>query len=49
MSKRRKSLCFAECRMQHAKKRFVSGLRGTEKVDEAEDYEAPGSNPGQEL
>jgi hypothetical protein len=25
------------------------GLRGAEEVDEAEDYEAPGSNPGQEL
>jgi hypothetical protein len=23
--------------------------RGAEEVDEAEDYEAPGSNPGQEL
>jgi hypothetical protein len=22
------------------------GLRGAEEVDEAEDYEAPGSNPG---
>jgi hypothetical protein len=27
----------------------ISGLRGAEEVDEAEDYEAPGSNPGQEL
>ncbi len=26
-----------------------SGLRGAEEVDEAEDYEAPGSNPGQEI
>jgi hypothetical protein len=25
------------------------GLRGAEEVDEAEDYEAPGSSPGQEL
>ncbi len=25
------------------------GLRGAEQVDEAEDYEAPGSNPGKEL
>jgi hypothetical protein len=25
------------------------GLRGAEEVDEAEDYEAPGSNPGKEL
>ncbi len=29
--------------------RDFSGLRGAEEVDEAEDYEAPGSNPGQEL
>jgi hypothetical protein len=25
------------------------GLRGAEEVDEAEDYKAPGSNPGKEL
>jgi hypothetical protein len=25
------------------------GLRGAEEVDEAEDYEAPDSNPGKEL
>ncbi len=25
------------------------GLRGAKEVDEAEDYEAPGSNPGKEL
>ncbi len=29
--------------------KYRSGLRGAEEVDEAEDYEAPGSNPGQEL
>ncbi len=29
--------------------RFFFGPRGAEEVDEAEDYEAPGSNPGQEL
>ncbi len=28
---------------------LLCGLRGAEEVDEAEDYEAPGSNPGQEL
>jgi hypothetical protein len=28
---------------------IICGLRGAEEVDEAEDYEAPGSNPGQEL
>jgi hypothetical protein len=26
-----------------------SGLPGAEEVEEAEDYEAPGSNPGKEL
>ncbi len=29
--------------------KLFSGLRGAEKMDEAEDYEAPGSNPGKEL
>ncbi len=27
----------------------TDGLRGAVEVNEAEDYEAPGSNPGQEL
>jgi hypothetical protein len=35
--------------IRHQKVSFKCGLRGTEEVDEAEDYEAPGSNPGQEL
>jgi hypothetical protein len=29
--------------------KVTCGLRGAEEVDETEDYEAPGSNPGQEL
>jgi hypothetical protein len=28
---------------------IFGGLRGAEEVDEAEDYEAPSSNPSQEL